>query len=351
MKSTTLISLCLAGMLLQGCAEGPGQPDSPGFEDDTAEDDTLQDGESQARPSAAKADVDAKIATVNVPGGQIVFVDEGLTEPGGGIAFWEMGDADLSYLLDDQDATALEVFLAITPEGTEVPERLVEHHAQVARRVPGISAEPRRLAVPLALPQGSSFSNQALTDGGSSSDRDCWAWAGTSTPYASNYGYQNFDYDEFQSNFNSQYSQISGALVSSGMDVVMGHLTQGAGTTAAGHSRAMAFCLSKAIPWESNILANDCSGNQGSVKVFVKRTTDSAYQSWVTADTITLDKFGMGGRFRSNYTNSGGARKYSLELEWPVLSSQGESSSINLHCRDELVVAWRSQWSLGGLSP
>src|SRR5262249_14271559 len=106
------------------------------------------------------SDVDAKIATLNVPGGQIVFVDEGLTEPGGGIAFWEIGNADLSYLLDEQNATALEVYMALTPPGTPIPERLIEHHAEVARRVGGIAAEPRRFAIPFVLPEHSSFTNE-----------------------------------------------------------------------------------------------------------------------------------------------------------------------------------------------
>jgi len=343
-KTTKLIPFLFVGALLQGCMVDSTPIDDGASSDGMDINGAIQDDAPRSAASASELEVDAKIATVNVPGGQIIFVDEGMTEPGGGIAFWEMGGADLSHLLDDENATALEVFLAITPEGTPVPERLLEHHAEVMKRVPGITAEPRRLAVPFVMPKYVGLTNESLNDGNSFNDEDCWAWAGTSTPYHTNYGYQSFDLTSFQSNFNSQYSQISGALVSSGVDSDLSQsLTTGfLGPTAAGHERAMAFCLSKAQYLDIS-LERDCSSNRGSAKVFVKRTTDANYSLWVTADIITLTDFGQGGRFRSNYTNSGGARKYALEVEWPTIGN--EPSWINSVCKDELVLAWRSKWA------
>jgi hypothetical protein len=344
MKTTTFISICLAGVLFQGCTESAmtGQD-----EIECTMDDTETSEESGTGASTARRIVDAKIATLVVPGGQVVLVDEGLTEAGGGIAFWELGDADLSYLLDERNATALEVFLALAPEATPVPERLIQHHREVARRVAGVSAEPRRLTIPSLLPQGSYFTNQGLNDGGSDNDKDCWGWAGPSSPYAGNHGYQSFDYSDFQDNFNAEYSQISGANVSGGLQAVQSNVPGVAGPTAAGHERAMAFCLSKAVStYQGESVGEVCATNQGRVNVFVERTTDATYSTYVTADSILLTSFGQGGRFRSNYTNSGGgARKYRLYLEWQTVVAEGGSN--NLGCADELVLAWRSKLNSG----
>lgn len=348
MKTTTFFSLCLAGMLLQGCAESTDPIGEDEIADSDAGDDVDQGGEARPTPAASE-DVDAKIATIDVPGGQVIFVDEGLTEPGGGIAFWELGDVNLSYLLDDQNATALEIFLALTPEGTPVPERLVEHHAEVARRVGGIAPQPRHFVLPAWAPEVWGLTNEGLNDGNSDSDRDCWGWAGTSSTYSATKGYQSFNYGSFQTNFNDQYSQISGANVSSGTDDANSYFADFGdflGPTSAGHERAMAFCLSKAIDVEGSGIDQACSTNRGSAKVFVTRTTDSTYANYVTADIINLTNFGHGGRFRSNYTNSGGgARKYALQVEWPLQAS--EDGQINLYCVDELFLAWRSKLILG----
>ncbi|MEZ4308695.1 MAG: hypothetical protein R3F14_11695 [Polyangiaceae bacterium] len=348
MRTVTFYSFCLVGMLLQGCVESAGPIGEDEIADSDIDIDVGQGDEARHGPAANK-DIDAKIATIDLPGGQVIFVDEGLTEPGGGIAFWELGNVNLSFLLNDQNATALEIYLALTPEGTPVPERLVEHHAEVATRVGGILPQPRHLVIPAWAPEGWSLTNEGLNDGGSSNDRDCWGWAGTGNTYSATKGYQSFNYSSFQSNFNDQYSQIAGPNVSSGTDVDNSYNADFGdflGPTAAGHERAMAFCLSKAIDVGAFGLDQDCATNRGSAKVFVVRTTDSAYQSYVTADIITLTNFGHGGRFRSNYTNSGGgARKYALQVEWPVQSSEG--SQINLSCVDELFLAWRSKWILG----
>lgn len=337
MKAITGISMCLVGVLLQGCVGAPGV-------DDALDDEAVEIDAPRAPSSELPEAVDAKIATVDLPGGQVIFVDEGLTVPGDGIAFWELGDADLSYLLDHENATALEVFLALTPPGTPAPARLVEHHAEVARRVGGIPAEPRRFVAPLALPEHNAFTNEALDTYGSETDKDCWAWAGTTSPYSTTYGYQSFDQASFQSNFNT-YSQLSGGTTS-GLTAVQSDFPTYAGPTAAGHRRAMAFCLSRAIPIDTRSLGSDCYFNRGSALIFVKRTTDSSYSTYVTADSISLTAFGQGARFRSNYTNSGGgARKYRADIEWPTLPEEDAYGDVSLYCLDELVAAWRSQWS------
>ncbi len=334
--------------MFQGCVQGT----HPGESDPTDEEEAVEQDPSIETPTAAAQSVDAKILTLNVPGGQVIFVDEGLTEPGGGIAFWEVGNANLSTLLDDQNATALEVFLALSPEGTEPPQRLVEHHAEVSRRVREVPAEPRRLAAALALPAHQSFVNDSLGSDGSSTDKDCWAWAGTTNPYSSHYGYQSFDYTDFQDNFNSSYSQLSALGSTSGLEEAeSGWGTSFIGLTSAGHQRAMAFCLSKAIPIDTlegtlnQRLASDCFQNYGAADVTVVRTTNSNFDVFVAADSISLTAFGQGGRFRSNFTNSGGgSRKYALQVEWKTVPGEGISGV----CLDEIVVAWRSRYTAGG---
>ncbi|MDF2695189.1 MAG: hypothetical protein K0S65_3572, partial [Labilithrix sp.] len=61
------------------------------------------------------------LAVVPYGNGKIVFIDEGRVIPGAGISFVEIGDVDISDLLDVQDATALEVFLALSPKGVMPP--------------------------------------------------------------------------------------------------------------------------------------------------------------------------------------------------------------------------------------
>lgn len=336
MKAIFGASVCLVGALLQGCVGAQGV-------DDGVEDDVAEDGVPGASQSAGPAEIDAKIAVVDVAGGQVAFVDEGLTEPGAGIAFWEIGNVDLSYLLDEENATALEVFLAITPEGTAPPRRLVEHHAEVARRVGGIPAEPRRFLAGLSLPEHTSLTNEGLGDYGSDTDKNCWGWAGTTSAYSSNYGYRGFVYPDYQSAFNT-YSQIpSGINTTSGMDIMDVNPVAAEATfatTSAGHERAIAACLSKAVTFDGSSYLGTCYSNTGHVNIEVSRTTDSAYSNWVVADSIHLDAFGHGARFRSNYTNSGGgARKYRMFGHWPY--AQGD----DLACGDEVVAAWRSRWA------
>lgn len=342
MKTTTFFSLFLAGMILQGCAGGsiPGDGDeSLDGADDIEASDRDQD------PAPAAEAVDAKIATVDVPGGQVIFVDEGLTEPGAGIAFWELGGADLSYLLDVENATALEIYMALAPEAV-VPERLVEHHAEVSRRVGGVPARPRRFVLPSLMPEHQALTNEGLNDNGSGSN--CWGWGGTNNAYSVVTGYQSFSLATFQSNFNTQYSQITGSAVSQGTDSATSYfpeLGDSLGPTTAGHERAMAFCLSEANPVGGD---GDCTNNRGKALVTVRRTNDAAYENFVNADSILLDHFGHGGRFRSNYTNSGGgARKYDLFVEWQTHAVEG-GQSIHDVCADQLVLAWRSKQDLGG---
>jgi hypothetical protein len=104
--------------------------------------------------------------------------------------------------------------------------------------------------------------------------------------------------------------------------------------------RAMAFCMSKAIDLSSNGL-NDCYGNGVEVTVFVRRTTDSTYQTTTPADSIVLTAFGQGARFLSNAVNSGGgARKYEVSAEFRAPAGENV-----IECADELVTVWRSRWA------
>lgn len=335
MKTITILPALLLGCLLSGCALAP-------VEDESVAATSPGDDSSETVAESPQA-IDAKIATLDVPGGQVIFVDEGLTEAGGGIAFWEIGNVDLSLLLDVQQATALEVFLALAPEGTRPPARLVEHHQAMVREHRAVSAAPRALTASIALPQHDSFVNDPFGTDDPSNLRNCWGWAGTSSTYNQETGYQSFDEALFQSSFITNYSGISGgAPTSSGVDGITS--TNGAPvTTSAGHQRAMAVCVSRATP-----ILNEpgiCFGNRVEVTVRVLRSTDSSYTSFVQADSILLTSFGQGARFRSNAINgTNGARKYSMEATFT--SPQGEDNVASISCRDEIVVAWRSRWEL-----
>ncbi|EYF00246.1 hypothetical protein [Chondromyces apiculatus] len=342
MKTLPLSAFALMACMLPGC-----------LVDSTAETDEDLDlpGEASSEPADSMSpesagSLDTRIATLEVPGGKVIFVDEGATIPGDGIAFWEIGNVDLSSLLDDQDASALEVFLALAPEGTPVPPRLLEHHAQVALRSARVSATPRHLSVPLASPAISHFTNDTLGHDGSDTDRNCWGWAGTSSTYNAQTGYASFNLSTFQTNFISDYADITGLAVqiSNGSGTLASNTNAAPFTpaveTSSGHERAMAFCASKAVKISST---GTCYGNRVFADVEVMRTNDSG--TFVLADHIYIEQFGEGARFRSNHTNStgGGARKYRVSAEWRT--ADGEDSVAALECQDQIAVVWRSRFN------
>ncbi len=99
---------------------------------------------------AVARDPAAVVATVNLAGGNTIsFLDLG----GGAIGIAEMAPARAEFvsvsMIERQQATPLEVYLAVRPAGTEVPQRLVRDHERTAM-VRSAAPAPRLLGAPTA---------------------------------------------------------------------------------------------------------------------------------------------------------------------------------------------------------
>ncbi|MDI3287956.1 hypothetical protein [Polyangium sp. 15x6] len=299
----------------------------------------VEDGIDMPGAAPASAQVDGKIATLELSGGKVIFVDEG-----DGVGFWEIGNVDLSSLLHEQNASALEVFLALAPEGTPVPSRLVEHHAEVAARTGTVPAEPRKLAPTFVMPELAYLTNEPFDYHGSG--LNCWGWGGTLSDYNASTGYDSFDLATFRSSFIAD-SQITGtvAAVSNGSGTLYSTSAGGGGwfDTSWSHEREMAICASKAIPYGQ---PGSCDGNGVFVNVTVQRTDDAV--TFVGVDTLDLEAFGVGARFRSNATNTGSrARKYRIQATFNA--ENDTSPTADTECQDQAAVVWRSKHTGGGI--
>ncbi|MDI1435725.1 hypothetical protein [Polyangium sorediatum] len=307
----------------------------PGCVDSTTE---VEDGIERTGVAPASAPMDTTIATLELSGGKVVFVDEG-----DGVAFFEVGKVDLTSLLDAQQASALEVFLALAPEGTPVPARLVEHHAEVVARTGAVPAAPRKLAPRVVMPEVHSLTNDPLTSAGP----DCWGWGGSGT-YTAETGLSGFSLSSFQTGFRNTYSQITGnvAQVSNGATLVSSPAAGGSSpavSTSMGHERAMAFCASQALP-----NTGSCDDNGIQAWIEVKYTNDSG--TLVSAGSVTLSAFGEGARFRSNYTNSSGvARRYTATVTFSATDDETLQSVDPTWCQDQVAVVWRSKHTGGSI--
>ncbi|TKD09526.1 hypothetical protein [Polyangium fumosum] len=327
MKKTFAVpAFALLACLLPGCVV-----------DSTTE---VEDGIEMPGASPASAPVDTTIATLEMSGGRVVFVDEG-----DGVGFWEIGNVDISSLLNEQNASALEVFLALAPEGTPVPTRLVEHHAEVVARTGTVPAVPRKLAPMFVMPEVQYFTNESLGNHGSGVN--CWGWAGAGT-YNASTGYGSFNLSTFQSGFLAN-TQITGAAISiSNGSGTLYSVTGGGGNggnfeTAWSHEREIAICASKAVRWGQ---PGSCNGNGVLVNVTLERTNASG--TYVAESTIDLNAFGEGARFRSNATNTGGgARKYKISA---VFNADNDTSpTADAECQDQAAVVWRSKHTGGDI--
>ena len=133
-----------AALAAAGCSQDdPTSPSVPSAADEMPVERASADNRMAADPAAVVATV--KLAN----GGEVTFLDLG----DGRIALGERAPAAAGLLavamVERQQATPLEVYLALRPEGGEVPDRLVRDHERVAMARAG-SPAPRLLAAPSA---------------------------------------------------------------------------------------------------------------------------------------------------------------------------------------------------------
>ncbi len=96
---------------------------------------------------------DRELATVTTENGVVRFV----ADDSGGIGVMEQGDRAVGpaeHLLERDDATPLEVYLALAPADAEIPAELELNHVELCG-----DAAPRPLAVPLASAVESGFTS------------------------------------------------------------------------------------------------------------------------------------------------------------------------------------------------
>ncbi len=278
---------------------------------------SAQSYEPAGKISIAEAPAMRVVAEVRLAGGKISFVDETI-DGVFGLGILEVGKVNLASFYE-HGATALEIFLALAPAGSSVPEELYRAHENARRLDPGIPDKPRTIF------------NKAVTAYAFSQDTDeCWQWGGGDTSdYAGAYGYP------YHSNSSANYafidwSQIDDSSVTSTVsyldeDTVPAYEISYA--TPFGIERAVAMCVTHA---ETPDQTSTCpSGNTVNYRVRLKG--ESLTTSWYS-DWEYLTAYGDGVRYRSS---SSGRRKYTLEVF--------DISTKSIHCQEKFEVRLRSR--------
>ena len=152
LQRSLFAALVMTGSLLAGCSGSslPTAADEANLDTPTQANARLELQEEPNAHEAQNAEIPPALATIELETGTTVeFIDLGE----GQVGLLEHGTSGLAHvatsLAETHDATALEVFLAVAPNGTEVPEALVKaHEAQVAAA--GKQSAPRQLSVETA---------------------------------------------------------------------------------------------------------------------------------------------------------------------------------------------------------
>lgn len=267
------------------------------------------------------------VAEIEWQGGKVAFIDETIGHVFG-FGLLEQGNANLAAF-HEQGASALEIFLALAPAGTEVPEVLYRAHEMARELDPDVPAEPRRLLA--ELPTGTAGSH----GGGRAAEKlsyytfqhdtnNCWGWGGVNS-YNSLIGNEgSHSSSGMASNFRtwSGISWVLGQTSSNNYYDESAELGDQYYPTAFGNERALAMCVPYALvqpdenPWACAV---EGGVYENTVDYRVWLRGENASSSW-SAGPIQLDAYGQGLRYRSSSSQE---RKYTLEVR-----DYSEDSSI-----------------------
>lgn len=278
------------------------------------------------------------VAEIEWDGGKVSFVDETIGHVFG-FGLLEQGNADLSPFYE-QGASALEIFLALAPEGTEVPDVLLRAHELARELDPGVPAEPRRFQTDLGK-QG------LLSSGGGPDkaisyytfDKDtniCWNWSGTTNydPVVGNdAGHDSVDvWNAFRAW--TGISWVVGETANGTFYDEIAELSDQYYATPWGNERGFAMCVPYALVQPEESLF-ECTVPDGVFEntVFYRlylHGQDSG-SSWF-GGPVDLTGYGQGARYKSS---SSAERKYTLEVR-----DYSKKSSI---CKERYEVFWRNR--------
>ena len=271
--------------------------------------------------------------------GSVTFIDESI---GGdfGVGILEQGTVNLAPYYE-QEATPLEIYLALGKGGKEPPPFLVRAHEEARRINVAIPVEPRTLGT-LVYKGGV----QAL--GYYSFDQDtsnCWDW-GNVDQYNTLVGN---DPDSFGGHESGQaYQQFLNWAGIAGTNGFNGSWTSNgiyfeenaeqsdqSYATGFSHERAFAICVTHAIvqPSESQF---ECEVSNGAyentvdyrLRLYVESSNGDTWHS----DGINLLGYGDGARYRSS---SNAKRRYDLRVV--------DDSKKSLFCKERYDVFWRAR--------
>lgn len=236
------------------------------------------------------------VAEIQLDGGKIAFIDE-TVDGVFGLGILEVGNTRL-FPYYEKGATALEMFLALAPAGSDAPWQLYHAHELAARKDPSIPAEPRRFLTLKAVdhPFDQDTSN-------------CWGWGGgTNSNYSGNYGFVNHDTSDTHFYFGSWSgitdSAYTDSIVYADEDAIPAG--EAAYTTPLNTERAIAMCVPYAVAVDEQ---SSCpSNNTVNYRVRIKGEEGSTY--WFSAWEY-VNAYGEGVRYSSDF---GSSRRYSLEV-------------------------------------
>ena len=257
------------------------------------------------------------VAEIVLDNGKISFIDETI-DGVFGLGILEVGKVNLARFYE-RGATPLEIFLALAPPASKIPEQLYRAHEEARRHDPSIPAEPRMV-----------FQKSVTGYPFSQDTNECWQWGGgDSSDFAGAYGYPPYSdilaYDNFIT-----WSQIPDALGTSSaayVDEDTIPVYEMSYSTPFGHERAVAMCVTHA---ETPDQYSTCpSGNTVNYRVRLKG--EDASSSWYSAWEY-LTAYGEGVRYRSSST---GSKKYTLEVF--------DLSVKSIHCQEKFDVYLRSR--------
>ncbi len=272
------------------------------------------------------------VAEIQLEGAKLLFIDE--TFQGSfGLGILEEGAVNLAPFYE-RGASALEIFLAFSPEGTEVPPALYKAHELARALDPSVPAEPR--ADLLATGPGSAMAKAVVYSPFAQTTDICWGFGGVAS-YNAIVGNSAHDSGQAQDNFN-WWSTISGFGVTDheylnqhGENAFQGYFTP------EGHERAVSICVTHAVVTQpQNVLFcgwPGVSGGYNTVDYSVALSGQQGDQSWVVA-TVDLEGYGEGARYRSS---SVAARSYLLLVI--------DFSTVSTICKERYEVFVRSKWS------
>lgn len=280
---------------------------------------------------ATSAEIFEVIAQIELDGGSVTFIDETMGKDVS-IGILEAGSVNLGALYE-QEATVLEIFLAIAPPDMAVPEILYTAHDLARLRNPRLPEQPRALANSFEeLVAFKSIPYHTFAKDTS----NCWEWGNVSS-YDRVWGNDPSDFGGHESTQATAafltWSGIPGGFMTTTQSEYDEHaeLTDQEYQTAWGHERAVAMCVTHAINLDPPFTTSCGIDNTVNYRVTLIGENDDS--NW-GSEHIYVTGYGQGVRYRSSSLES---RRYTLRVV--------DVSVKSIYCREHYQVDLRSRFN------